>query len=91
MEENLFFNEAFELNLKEKLKDKKTNYLRLCPKCKKGDIIKGSKAYGCSNYSKGCDFVFPFELVRQLTTGKPMTEELVFSIVSNAKYLNINQ
>ena len=91
LEGNLFFNEGFELKLKEKSKDKKTINLRLCPKCKKGDIMKGSKAYGCSNYALGCDFVFPFDLVRQLTMGKPMTEELVFSIVSNPKHLNINQ
>lgn len=91
LEGSLLFNEVFELKLKEKSKDKKTNNLRLCPKCKKGSIIKGSKAYGCSNYTLGCDFIFPFDLVRQLTIGKKMTEELVFSIVSNPKHLNINQ
>ncbi len=91
LEGNLFLNKAFELVLKEKSKDKTIINLKLCPKCKKGEIIKGSKAYGCSNYARGCDFVFPFDLVRQLTKGKPLTEELVFSIVSNAKHLNINQ
>jgi DNA topoisomerase-3 len=31
-----------------------------CPKCGKGYIIKGRTAYGCSNYSKGCDMLLPF-------------------------------
>ncbi len=32
-----------------------------CPKCKKGMLLKGSSAYGCSFYSNGCDFKLPFE------------------------------
>ena len=31
-----------------------------CPKCKKGNLIKGKSAYGCSGYKAGCDFVLPF-------------------------------
>ncbi|APA00204.1 DNA topoisomerase 3 [Flavobacterium commune] len=31
-----------------------------CPKCKKGNLIKGKSAYGCSDYKSGCDFVLPF-------------------------------
>lgn len=31
-----------------------------CPKCKKNTLIKGKSAYGCGNYSSGCDFVLPF-------------------------------
>ncbi|MDV7187194.1 DNA topoisomerase 3 [Lutibacter sp. TH_r2] len=31
-----------------------------CPKCKQGNILKGSSAYGCSNYKNGCDFKLPF-------------------------------
>ncbi len=31
-----------------------------CPKCKKGKLIKGKTAYGCSNWKEGCDFVLPF-------------------------------
>ena len=33
-----------------------------CPKCQKGRIKKGSSAWGCSEYSKTCDFILPFEL-----------------------------
>jgi DNA topoisomerase-3 len=27
-----------------------------CPKCKKGHIIKGKTAYGCSRWKEGCDY-----------------------------------
>lgn len=33
----------------------------MCPVCKKGRIIKGKKAYGCSRWDKGCRFVIPFD------------------------------
>lgn len=31
-----------------------------CPKCKKGHLLKGKQAYGCSEYKGGCDFILPF-------------------------------
>lgn len=31
-----------------------------CPKCKKGNLLKGKSAYGCSAYKSGCDFKLPF-------------------------------
>ena len=31
-----------------------------CPICKKGHILKGKTAYGCSEYRNGCTFVLPF-------------------------------
>jgi DNA topoisomerase-3 len=34
----------------------------ICPKCKKGNIIKGNKAYGCSAYKTGCDFTVSFKI-----------------------------
>lgn len=33
----------------------------VCPKCKKGHIIKGKTAYGCSRWKEGCDFRAPLE------------------------------
>jgi DNA topoisomerase-3 len=56
----------------------------LCPKCRKGTILKGSKAYGCSDFKKGCDFVFPFDKLRSLAKDKTLTKDLVFSIISNS-------
>ena len=35
----------------------------VCPKCKKGKIIKGKTAYGCSEWKGGCSFRIPFDLV----------------------------
>jgi len=32
-----------------------------CPKCARGKLLKGKRAYGCSSFAKGCDFVLPFE------------------------------
>ena len=31
-----------------------------CPKCKKGTLLKGKSAYGCSDYKAGCAFKLPF-------------------------------
>ena len=52
-----------------------------CPKCKKGTVIKGKTAYGCSHYKQGCDFRVTFEDVRQKSAGKKITKELVFNIL----------
>lgn len=31
----------------------------ICPKCKKGKILKGKTAYGCSEWKSGCNFRLP--------------------------------
>ena len=54
-----------------------------CPKCNSGNILKGKTAYGCSNYKKGCDFVFSFVDIKKIANGKPLTKELVLEIISN--------
>ena len=53
-----------------------------CPKCQKGTILKGKSAYGCSEYKQGCDFIFPFERLKKIASGQPLTKELVFKIIS---------
>ena len=53
-----------------------------CPKCKKGTILKGKTAYGCSDYKAGCNFVFTFENIKKIANGKPLTKELVLEIIS---------
>lgn len=52
-----------------------------CPKCKQGTILKGKTAYGCSNYNKGCDFIFTFDNIKKMANGKPLTKELVLQIL----------
>lgn len=37
----------------------------VCPKCGQGTIIKGRRAWGCSNYTNGCTFVIPFEKIEE--------------------------
>ncbi len=54
----------------------------LCPKCKKGAIIKGKTAYGCGNWKSGCDFKFPFDKIKEMAAGKALTKELVMKIIS---------
>ncbi|MCH3883217.1 type IA DNA topoisomerase [Tenacibaculum aquimarinum] len=54
-----------------------------CPKCKKGTILKGKTAYGCSAYKTGCDFVFTFENIKKMANGQPLTKELVLKIISS--------
>ncbi len=52
-----------------------------CPKCKKGTIIKGNTAYGCSDYKNGCDFRYDFKMVYTKAKGKPLTKDLVYAIL----------
>ena len=45
---------------KTKSKTKKQVLGKTCPKCKQGKLLKGSSAYGCSEYKNNCDFKIPF-------------------------------
>ena len=84
-EGKLSFDEQFDLKLKKKTTsisavDKTKN---TCPKCKTGELLKGKRAYGCSNYKNGCDFVFTFDKLRDLAQGKTLTAKLVMQIICN--------
>ncbi|HEX8547305.1 MAG TPA: DNA topoisomerase 3 [Cytophagaceae bacterium] len=59
---------------------KKTDEKTLCPKCKTGTIIKGNKAFGCSGYKSGCNFLVPFELY-----GKKLNEKQLLTLISKGK------
>ena len=77
------FDENYSLKLEEKKStEKKIPNTLLCPKCKKGTILKGKSAYGCSNYKNGCDFIFSFDDIRKNAAGKPLTKELVYEIIN---------
>ena len=76
------FDEQFHLVLEPKKSVKKDIPDSLtCPKCKKGIIIKGKTAYGCSHYKEGCTFRFSFDDVRQKARGQMMSKELVYNIL----------
>ena len=51
-----------------------------CPRCKKGNMLKGKSAYGCSEYKNGCKQLIPFELF-----GKKLTDKQLISIISTGK------
>ena len=51
-----------------------------CPKCKKGAMLKGKTAFGCSNYKNGCDFKVPFILM-----GKKLAESQITTLIEKGK------
>ncbi len=54
--------------------------LTVCPKCKKGTIVKGKTAMGCGNFKNGCDFKVPFELL-----GKKLSENQILQLIEKGK------
>lgn len=52
----------------------------VCPQCKKGKLLKGSSAYGCSMYKEGCTFKVPFE-----NYGKKLTEKQLMALIQKGK------
>lgn len=57
------FDKDFEIRFdeKEEVAKKEKNDDFICPKCKKGKIIKGKSAFGCSEWKTGCDFRTSFD------------------------------
>jgi DNA topoisomerase-3 len=81
----LRFDENFELKLEEKkTAPKPTPDTLECPKCKKGTILKGNTAYGCSDFKSGCDFKVLFEVVRAKLKDQKPTKELVYAILNES-------
>lgn len=79
----LRFDDNFKLILEPKKIGVKTTPDELtCPSCKKGTILKGKMAYGCSNYKSGCDFKVPFDVVREKLKDQKPTKELVYKILN---------
>ncbi|MCA0931899.1 DNA topoisomerase 3 [Lutimonas saemankumensis] len=80
----IILNDEFQLELliKSNNKSQEETPVRTCPKCAKGTIVRGKTAYGCSHYKQGCDFVFPFDKLRNLARGQKLTEEEALKIMS---------
>ncbi|WP_281988196.1 DNA topoisomerase 3 [Aquimarina aggregata] len=81
------FDDQFQLILEEKKITKPSTSKDVpnpmpCPKCKKGNILKGKTAYGCSLYKSGCNFKYEFNTIREKANGKTLTPELVFSLLN---------
>jgi len=67
-----------------------------CPKCNKGKIIRGNKAYGCTDYSNGCNFriqlVFDnVDLTPELAKKLIIDREVIVSSGSNQIKLTLNE
>lgn len=62
-----------------KTKQKKQEAL-LCPACKKGTILKGNTAWGCSEWKAGCSFRIPFSIF-----GKTLTDKQLETLISKGK------
>ena len=81
----LVLSENAELILeREEAKKTKANVYKtmICPKCKKGEIVKGHTAYGCSNWKQGCNFRYEFVKLRAEAGSQPLTKDLVQQILS---------
>lgn len=51
-----------------------------CPKCKKGQLIKGKTSFGCSAFQSGCNFLLPFEI-----KGKKISEKQWLGVLKKGK------
>ncbi|MEN8886783.1 MAG: DNA topoisomerase, partial [Winogradskyella sp.] len=61
-----------------------------CPKCKSGQLVKGKSAYGCSLYSKTCDFTLPFKFGEKKISEKQYIRLLTKGSTVNLKGFKIN-
>lgn len=52
----------------------------ICPRCKKGTLLRGKTAYGCSAYKGGCSFRLDYS-----TYGKDLTDEQLIEIIQKIK------
>jgi len=48
-------------NTKPKEKKESKPLVLVCPVCKKGTVLKGKSAFGCSEWKSGCQFRLPFD------------------------------
>ncbi|MEL7020807.1 MAG: DNA topoisomerase, partial [Bacteroidota bacterium] len=55
-----------------------------CPKCKRGQLLKGKTAYGCGNYATGCDFRLPFRFM-----GKKISEKQLLRLLTYGKTIQL--
>lgn len=78
----LRLNANFEIVFESKNEPKEATDTIACPKCNVGTVVKGKSAYGCSRYKEGCSFLFPFDTIKKIANGKPLTKALVLKIIS---------
>ena len=57
---------------------------KTCPKCKKGTLLKGSSAFGCSEYKNNCDLKIAFEIY-----GKKISENQLIRLLDKGCTTNL--
>jgi DNA topoisomerase-3 len=57
---------------------------KTCPKCKKGTLLKGSSAFGCSEYKNNCTLKIPFEIY-----GKKVSENQLIRLIDKGCTTNL--
>ena len=62
----------------------KTVAEKTCPKCKTGKLLKGSSAYGCSEYKNNCSFKIPFKIY-----DKKVSENQIIRLISKGCTTNL--
>ncbi len=65
-------NEHLQFELEVKEAEKLT-----CPACKQGTLLKGNRAYGCSQYKSGCKFVVPFTYMEKKLSDSQLKQLVV--------------
>ena len=65
---------------KRESKPRKKAVRPVCPLCKKGSILRGKTAYGCSEYKNGCSFRLDYA-----TYGADLTDDQLDEIIKNWK------
>lgn len=60
----------------------------ICPICKKGEVLTGKKAWGCSEYKSGCDFVIPFEIGNEKISFEELKNWIVDKKLTKTVYKN---
>ncbi len=51
-----------------------------CPKCRKGTLLRGKTAFGCSEYKNGCTFKVMFEQY-----GKVLNDKQIYTLIEKRK------
>ena len=78
------FDDAFQLILEGSAPVAKADD-RTCPKCGKGEVVKGNTAFGCTAHKAGCDFRISFAEIKEKAAGRAMSKELVWGIIGGAE------
>lgn len=57
---------------------------KTCPKCSKGNLLKGKTAFGCSKYNNGCNLTIPFKIYE-----KKVSENQIIRLLEKGSTTNL--